>query len=117
MSETTTARTPAGEHGDALPWVEVLSHERLAARAADVRAAIAASSGTPLEDVDPKVAMSALQVGLASRLWSVTMAGAVLPLAVARRNRRRLPNWAAWRFWGRNFRMFWTWPCASCRSI
>ncbi|OLT15241.1 hypothetical protein BJF80_10170 [Serinicoccus sp. CUA-874] len=69
---------PAGEHGDALPWVEVLSHERLAARAADVRAAIAASSGIPLEDVDPKVAMSALQVGLASRLWSVTMAGAVL---------------------------------------
>ncbi|ANS78393.1 hypothetical protein SGUI_0997 [Serinicoccus hydrothermalis] len=70
--------TRPAEGSDAVPWSEVLAHDALLARTATVRAALARSSGIPLEDVDTKVAVSALQVGLASRLWSVAMAGAVL---------------------------------------
>lgn len=47
-------------------------------RLAQVRAALGVSTGQPTEQVDAKVAASALQVGLASRLWSVGVAGAVL---------------------------------------
>ncbi|MGD8150130.1 (2Fe-2S)-binding protein [Ornithinimicrobium sp. Y1694] len=63
---------------DAVPWREVLADEALSSRFATVRAALATSTGLPVEEVDPKVAVSATQVGLASRLWSVTLASTVL---------------------------------------
>lgn len=61
-----------------MPWGEVLAEQALTARFAAVREALAVSSGLPVDDVDPKVAVSAAQVALASRLWSVTLASAVL---------------------------------------
>ncbi|AXH95808.1 (2Fe-2S)-binding protein [Ornithinimicrobium avium] len=69
---------PPSPGTDALPWADALADEALRARFATVRAALAASSGLPLDQVDLKVAVSATQVGLASRLWSVALAGAVL---------------------------------------
>lgn len=69
---------PPARGTDAVPWVEVLSETALEARFAAVRAALASSTGLPVEEVDPRVAVSATQVGLASRLWSVALAGAVL---------------------------------------
>jgi hypothetical protein len=70
------APPPAGS--DAVPWARVLTEDALTARFATVRAALAASTGMPVDEVDPKVAVSATQVGLASRLWSVALASAVL---------------------------------------
>lgn len=61
-----------------MPWAQALSDEALGARFAAVRSALATSNGMPLDDVDRQVAVSATQVGLASRLWSVTLASAVL---------------------------------------
>lgn len=69
---------PPPPGGDAVPWVQVLADDALTARLAAVRAALAAGSRLPVEEVDPKVAVSAAQVSLASRLWSVALAGAVL---------------------------------------
>lgn len=63
---------------DAVPWAQVLAEEALTARFVVVRAALADSSGIPVDDVDRKVAVSATQVGLTSRLWSVTLASTVL---------------------------------------
>ena len=63
---------------DAVPWDELLGDAPLAARLDQVRQALAASTGQDPADVDVKVAMSALQVGVASRLWSVGLAAAVL---------------------------------------
>lgn len=71
-----TAPAPAGS--DAVPWSQVLGEETLAARFATVRAALAQGSGLPVGEVDAKVAVSATQVGLASRLWSVALASVVL---------------------------------------
>lgn len=62
---------------DAVPWSQLLADEPLAARCATVRRAMASNSGLALDTIDPKVAVSALQVGLASRLWSVALACAV----------------------------------------
>ena len=70
------APPPAGS--DAVAWGEVLSADALTSRFAVVRAALAAGSGMAVEEVDPKVAVSATQVGLASRLWSVALGAAVL---------------------------------------
>ncbi|MGO0575159.1 (2Fe-2S)-binding protein [Ornithinimicrobium panacihumi] len=67
---------PAGS--DALPWAEVLAEDALTARFAAVRAALAASTGMQPPAVDARVAVSATQVGLASRLWSPALGGAVL---------------------------------------
>lgn len=61
-----------------MPWSQVLTEDALVARFASVRLALASGSGLPVDAVDPKVAVSATQVGLASRLWSVTLASAVL---------------------------------------
>lgn len=69
---------PPAPGSDAVPWDRVLAHDALTARFATVRAALADGSGLPVDGVDPKVAVSATQVGLASRLWSVALAGAVL---------------------------------------
>ena len=69
---------PVPESSDAVPWGQVLSPEPLAARFAAVRAALADSSGMRPPQVDPRVAVSATQVGLASRLWSPVLSGAVL---------------------------------------
>ncbi|GGK67394.1 (2Fe-2S)-binding protein [Ornithinimicrobium pekingense] len=70
--------TPPRTGSDAVPWSQVLDREALSARFATVRAALASSTGTAVEEVDPKVAVSATQVGLASRLWSVALGSAVL---------------------------------------
>lgn len=56
----------------------MLAEDALVPRFSAVRQALASGSGLPVDDVDPKVAVSATQVGLASRLWSVTLASAVL---------------------------------------
>lgn len=63
---------------DAVTWPAVLSPEALSSRFATVRTALASSSGLTVEEVDPKVAVSATQISLASRLWSVALGGAVL---------------------------------------
>lgn len=69
---------PPAAGTDAVPWGEVLGEEVLARRFATVRAALARNAALPLADVDPKVAVSATQVGLASRLWSVALGSTVL---------------------------------------
>lgn len=66
------------ERTDALPWLELLADHHLERRLREVREALARSTGQAPEQVDTKVAMSALQVGLASRLWSVALGSAVL---------------------------------------
>lgn len=73
-----TLAAPPGPGTDAVPWEQVLSRPVLEERFAAVRSALASSSGLPEEAVDPKVAVSATQVGLASRLWSVALGAAVL---------------------------------------
>lgn len=73
---TLVAPPPAGS--DALPWPQVLADDVLPARFASVRSALAGSTGMAVDEVDPKVAVSATQVGLASRLWSVALGAAVL---------------------------------------
>ncbi len=73
---TLVAPPPAGS--DALPWPRVLAEDALTARFATVRAALATGSRMAVDEVDLKVAVSATQVGLASRLWSVALGAAVL---------------------------------------
>lgn len=73
-----TLATDPGASTDAVPWPQVLADDALSARFTTVRSALATSTGMPLEAVDRKVAVSATQVGLASRLWSVGLAAAVL---------------------------------------
>ena len=73
---TLLAPPPPGT--DAVPWAEVLAPDVLTARFVTVRQALAAGSGLPVDEVDPKVAVSATQVGLASRLWSVALAATAL---------------------------------------
>lgn len=73
---TLVAAPPA--HEGAVAWREVLAEDALAARFTQVRAALATGSELPEDEVDPKVAVSATQVGLASRLWSVALASAVV---------------------------------------
>lgn len=73
----TLAPAPGPETG-AVGWSDVLAEPALTTRFATVRAALAASSRLPVEEIDPKVAVSAVQVGLASRLWSVALASAVV---------------------------------------
>lgn len=73
------ALTPAPDAASgAVPWPVVLGEPALTARFAAVRAVLAEGAGLPAVDLDPKVAVSAVQVSLASRLWSVALAGAVL---------------------------------------
>ena len=69
---------PPPTASDAVGWTEVLSAPALEARFAVVRATLADGAGIPAGDLDPKVAVSAVQVGLASRLWSVALASVVL---------------------------------------
>jgi iron complex transport system ATP-binding protein len=63
---------------DAVPWADVLAGPALRARFEVVRTILADGAGMPADGLDPKVAVSAVQVGLASRLWSVALASAVL---------------------------------------
>ncbi len=67
---------------DAVPWHDLLADEPLATRLDQVRRALAEGTGQDPADVEVRVAMSALQVGLASRLWSVGLGAAVLHGAV-----------------------------------
>lgn len=69
---------PPDPGSDAVPWGQVLSAPVLTERFGTVRRALAGGSGLAEDEVDPKVAVSATQVGLASRLWSVALAAAVL---------------------------------------
>lgn len=73
-----TVAAPPGAGTGAVPWAEVLAEEALTERFAAVRHALAQSSGMPSAEVDRQVAVSATQVGLASRLWSVALASVVL---------------------------------------
>lgn len=61
-----------------MPWAQVISEDALVPRFATVREALASGSGLPVDEVDLKVAVSATQVGLTSRLWSVALASIVL---------------------------------------
>lgn len=56
----------------------MLDEQPLRARLRQVQGALAQRTGQAADAVDRKVAMSAVQVGLASRLWSVGLASAVL---------------------------------------
>ncbi|WP_151524295.1 (2Fe-2S)-binding protein [Serinicoccus kebangsaanensis] len=69
---------PTVRDSDAVAWTDALAPDALTARVATIRAALGRATGQTAEDVDVRVAVSALQVGLASRLWSVALAGAVL---------------------------------------
>lgn len=69
---------PPPPGSDALPWADVLAAPALEARFHAVRRALAEGDGLPVDELDPKVAASAVQVGLASRLWSVALGSAVL---------------------------------------
>src|SRR5699024_8703219 len=71
-----SAPPPGGS--DAVAWAEVVSGPALRARFDAVRTILADGAGVPAHELDPKVAVSAVQVGLASRLWSVALASAVL---------------------------------------
>jgi len=71
-----SAPPPGGS--DAVAWADVLSGPALRARFDAVRTILADGAGVPAHELDPKVAVSAVQVGLASRLWSVALASAVL---------------------------------------
>lgn len=62
----------------ALPWSQVLAEDCLAPRLDAVRTALAGSTGLAPHQVDRQVAVSATQVGLASRLWSVVLATTVV---------------------------------------
>ena len=68
---------PPAPGTDAVPWTEALADGALLARFATVRTALAGSSGLPVEQVDPKVAVSATQVGLASRARAANKADAL----------------------------------------
>lgn len=63
---------------DAVPWADALEPQALRPRIEVVRGALAQATGQQVDEVDAKVAVSALQVGLASRVWSVALAGVVL---------------------------------------
>ncbi|MGC5583320.1 (2Fe-2S)-binding protein [Ornithinimicrobium sp. W1665] len=69
---------PPPQGSDAVPWAQVLSGPALEPRFDAVRTLLADGAGIPVGELDPKVAVSAVQVGLASRLWSVVLASAVL---------------------------------------
>lgn len=69
---------PPPVDSDAVPWPDVLSPSALTSRFTTVRESLAAGDGLAVDAIDPKVAVSATQVGLASRLWSVALAAAVL---------------------------------------
>lgn len=73
-----TLAAPPPPVSDAVGWAEVLSPRALSARVDVVRSTLAETAGIPPTELDPKVAVSAVQVGLASRLWSVALACAVL---------------------------------------
>lgn len=60
------------------PLTAELEDDALTRRLSLVREALAASAGMPSADLDPRVACSALQVGLVSRLWSVGLASALV---------------------------------------
>ena len=61
-----------------LPLAQALEPEHLAARFAATRAGLATGSHLPLAEVMPRTAVSAAQVGLISRLWSVALASLAL---------------------------------------
>lgn len=69
---------PPPVDSDAVAWEEVLAPAALTSRFSAVREALAAGDGLAVDAVELKVAVSATQVGLASRLWSVALAAAVL---------------------------------------
>lgn len=61
-----------------VPLRKALQHSALGARFAGLRAGLASASGLPAEQTDPRVAVSAVQIGLVSRLWSVSLASAAV---------------------------------------
>ncbi len=60
------------------PLVQELQEPALPRRFDAVRAALGRAGGVPTEQVDPRMAVSAVQAGLVSRLWSVALGAACL---------------------------------------
>lgn len=63
---------------EVVPWPHLLGAPLLTQRIERVRSLLASSSGGAAEQVPRQVATSALQMGLVSRLWSVSLSSAVL---------------------------------------
>lgn len=61
-----------------LPLATALQSEHLTHRFAATRSGLAAGTGLALEEVPPRTAVSAAQIGLVSRLWSVALASVAL---------------------------------------
>src|SRR5690606_39522193 len=64
--------------GDRSPLATALQAAALAERFRWSAGRLAEEARTPVADVDPRVAVSAVQVGLVSRLWSAALAPALL---------------------------------------
>lgn len=67
-----------------VPLAHELRPDAVERRLSTLRERLAAFGQMPTEDLDPKVAASALQVGLVSRLWSITLAAVCLHDAAPR---------------------------------
>ncbi len=61
-----------------VPLSEALLPDPLQGRFGQLREALAASGRVPVHEVDARMAVSAVQVGLVSRLWSVALASTLL---------------------------------------
>lgn len=61
-----------------VPLVEALREPALPRRFDAVREALGRAGGVPAQEVDARLAVSAVQVGLVSRLWSVALGAACL---------------------------------------
>lgn len=68
----------ASPGGDLVPLREALVAPALPRRFAAMREALASSTGQDRGSVDERIAVSAVQVGLVSRMWSVALAAAAL---------------------------------------
>ncbi|WP_162801931.1 (2Fe-2S)-binding protein [Ornithinimicrobium murale] len=74
-----------------LPLRTALDAEHLQERFTATRAGLAVGTGLPVAEVQPRTAVSAAQVGLVSRFWSIALAAVAL--------RDRVPDLSADRIW------------------
>ncbi len=68
----------ATDHDGLLPLATALEAGHLATRFAATRSGLATGTGLPVEQVQHRTAVSAAQVGLVSRLWSIALASVAL---------------------------------------
>lgn len=66
------------EHDGLLPLATALDAHHLAQRFAATRSGLATGTGLPEAQVQPRTAVSAAQVGLVSRFWSIALASVAL---------------------------------------